>query len=589
MNQPASKTLSIITCFSKQLNLSSPSGENLAIWQLDSVCIVWYNVDLAELFFFPNKRVLMLRQKSYIFFLGAIIPTLIQAAVIHVPDEHPDLRTAYHAAEALDTIVVRPGYYAGDNWTELFFSDKPVRIIGEGGPGGTVIDGRGIDRGLHFRDLADYQMIFEGFTITNCVGRYIGAVNFHENASVIFRNCIIENSRATEQNLPIPGEGGGMRVWGADPIIEDVIIRNCHAQQAGGVNILVGAAPVFRRVRIENCSGGAVMAAEYTNPYFEDCQFINNTDSIYSFVAGVGIYIGSHGHFVRCLFEGNHSLIAHGGGIHIGDSTTVFEHCMIVDNSAVGHAGGIMAHHGARPVFNYCTIAGNSSGGNGDGIGVFLGASPTFNNSIIWQPGSEIYTETSGTYTFNNCNISTVMPGNDNFTEDPRFIDNGDYRLLPDSPCRDRGQHSGERIDFEQDWIEYPDEIWDIGADEIFVPDSGDIFVSISMPSNMFYPGDTCRITVNVNNTGSGIFQTILLVVLDVYGTMYFWPGWTPVPDREFVSVPSRDSAIDVLQDFVWPQNAGWATGIYFHAGIMNANMTDILSNIDSWRFGWAQ
>ncbi len=524
-----------------------------------------------------------------VLFLFAVAPFHAQSNVWYVPNDFPDLRTAYHAAEEMDTIVVRPGHYAGDNWTELFFSKKPVRIIGEGGPHVTILDGRGIDRGLHFRNLSDYKMVFEGFTITNCVGRYIGAVNFHENASVIFRNCIIENSYATEQNLPIPGEGGGMRVWGANPIIEDVIIRNCHAQQAGGVNILVGAAPIFRRVRIENCSGGAVMASEYTNPYFEDCQFVNNTDSIYSFVAGVGVYIGSHGHFVRCLFKNNHSVIAHGGGIHIGDSTTIFEHCMIVDNSAVGHAGGIMAHHGARPVFNYCTIAGNSAGGNGDGIGVFLNASPTFNNCIIWQPGSEIYTETGGTYTFNNCNISAVLPGEGNFSENPLFVGNGDYRLRPESPCRDRGLHTGERIDFEQDWIEDPNEIWDVGADEIFEPVPGEVSIEILMPSDMFYPGDICSLTVATTNTGSGLFQTVLLTVLDVYGQIYFWPAWSTVMDRDIVSLPAGASEIPVLPEFVWPQGAGQADGIFIHAGIMNTDMNEIVSNIDSFQFGWRQ
>ena len=311
-------------------------------------------------------------------------------------------------------------------------------------------------------------MLVEGFTITNCVGQYIGAVNFHENSTGTLRNCIIENCRATEQDLPVPGEGGGLRIWGSSPVIEDVIIRNCHAMQGGGCNILDDSSPVFRRVRIEDCSGGALMSSDGTNPYFEDCQFVSNTESIYSFVAGVGIYIGSQGHFVRCLFEGNRNINSPGGGLHVGGSTTIFDHCVFIGNSAGGHAGGIMCHDEARPVFNYCTITGNSAEGYGDGIGVFGSAAPTFNNCIIWQPGSEIYSESGGTATFNHCNISSPIPGSDNFSEDPLFAGTGDFHILSDSPCRNRGTESGERIDIDADWVEDSDEIWDVGADEIF-------------------------------------------------------------------------------------------------------------------------
>lgn len=513
---------------------------------------------------------------------------LCEAATWFIPGDFPDLRTAYDNVDAHDTLIVRPGYYSGDNWTELFFFNKPVRIIAQGGPSVTTLDGRGIDRAMHFRDLPDNTMLVEGFTITNCVGDLIGAVNFHENSAGTLRNCIIENCRATEQNLPVPGEGGGLRIWGASPVIEDVIIRNCHAMQGGGCNILDVSAPVFRRVLIENCSGGGLMSSDSTNPYFEDCQFINNTESMYSFVAGVGIYIGSRGHFVRCLFKDNHNLTGPGGGVHVGDSTTVFDHCVFIGNSAASHAGGIMCHHGATPVFNYCTIVGNSAGGNGDGIGVFLSSLPAFNNCILWQPGREIYAESGASATFSNCDLSSPIPGSDNFSEDPMFTGTGDYHIQPLSPCRDRGLHRGERIDIDGDWSENPDETWDVGADEYFVFESEEIAIDVQMPARMFHPGDTCGLGISVDNPGSGIYLARLVVVLDVYGTAFFWPSWGSSLDHSVVSIPSGTSQIVILPDFTWPENTGSADNLFFHSGILTLDMTELLSNINSFEFGWA-
>lgn len=522
---------------------------------------------------------------SVVLMLWVVDPVF--GATWYVPGDFPDLRTAYDEAGSHDTIIVRPGYYAGDNWTELFFFDKPVKIVSEAGPAVTTLDGRGIDRALHFRDLYDDSMLFEGFTITNCVGYYIGAVTFHENSSGTLRNCIIENCRATRDELPVVGEGGGLRIWGSSPLIEDVIIRNCHAPQGGGCNILVNSAPIFRRVRIENCSGAGLMASEYNDPYFEDCQFINNTPSEWSYTAGVGVYIGGQGHFVRCLFQGNNNTRDNSGGVHIGNSTTVFDHCMFINNTAASLAGGIMCHQNAAPVFNYCTIAGNSAGTNGDGIGVFGNAVATFNDCIIWQPGSELYSETGGTAVFNNCDISTDIGGT-NFNIPPMFIDDS-YHIDPISPCRDRGRDTGERIDIDGDWVDDPAEIWDVGADEIFTPVAGDIRVTLDMPLSTFTPGDGCYLKVQVRNDGSGILHANLVVVLDVYGDYYMWPSWGSYFDRKNVAIPSGNSEVSILPVFLWPSGAGSASGLFFHAGYMDENLGGLLSNVDSVGFGWSE
>lgn len=511
------------------------------------------------------------------------------ASVWTVPGDFPDLKTAYHEAKADDTLIVLPGHYSGCQWTDMFYEFKPVRIIGRDGPEATILDGRNEVIGMHFRNLPDYRMIFEGFTITNCVGERIGGVNFHENASVIFRKNIIQNGRATEQNLPVPGEGGGMRVWGANPIIEDVLIQNCHAQQGGGINILCSSRPIFRRVRIENCSGSAVMSSEYNTLLFEDCEFINNAGSTWGHTAGVGVYIGCTGQFTRCLIQGNNNTFDNSSGLYIGGSNVTFDQCMIVDNTAVGHGAGIIAHNSADVVMNYCTIAGNSARGKGDGAAAMGNSSITFNNCIIWQPGGEFYMESGGTFACTNNDVSMDLPDTDNFSVNPMFVGDGDYHLICGSPCRDRGRDMGERIDIDMDWVEDPNEKWDVGADEIFTSIPGDITVTIEMPSNLFLPGNNCYLDVLTENFGSGICRAMLILVLDVYGEIYFWPTWDTYFDKDFIEIPSKPSRISILPDFIWPDNAGTAMGLFFHTGVLDTTMTQILSNIESFCFGFSQ
>ena len=331
------------------------------------------------------------------------------------------------------------------------------------------------------------------------------------------------------------------------------------------------------------------MSSEYNTLLFEDCEFVNNTGAKWSHTAGVGVYTGCTGQFTRCLIQGNKNKFHNSSGIYIGDSTVTFDHCMIVDNTAVGHGAGILAYNNAYPVFNYCTIAGNSAGRKADGAGSFENSCITFKNSILWQPGSEFYGETGGTFVFKNCNLYLEFPDTDNFTDDPMFIGERDYHLCPESPCRDRGRDIGERIDIDMDWVEDPNEKWDVGADEIFTRTPGEITITIDTPSSLFLPGKDCYLDVLTQNTGSGILHATLILVLDVYGENYFWPTWNQVFDKKIISLPEGASQISILPSFIWPKDAGTARGLFFHSGVLDATMTQVLSNIESFCFGFSQ
>lgn len=86
---------------------------------------------------------------------------------------------------------------------------------------------------------------------------------------------------------------------------------------------------------------------------------------------------------------------------------------------------------------------------------------------------------------------------------------------------------------------------------------------AIRMPATMFTAGDTFRMDVDVWNPSPVTRTDVpLFVILDVYGELLFWPGWSKVVDYATITVPPGASRISILPEFMWPADAGAADGI---------------------------
>ncbi len=117
--------------------------------------------------------------------------------------------------------------------------------------------------------------------------------------------------------------------------------------------------------------------------------------------------------------------------------------------------------------------------------------------------------------------------------------------------------------------------------------------VSISMPANEFRPGDTCSCQVTVcNRAGTEIIEHPLFVILDVYGSLYFAPGFTESPDHylaQYPSYPIGATKVNVIDAFTWPEGAGTAEGIFWYAALTDPAVTGIFSEWDTWEFSWSE
>ncbi len=111
--------------------------------------------------------------------------------------------------------------------------------------------------------------------------------------------------------------------------------------------------------------------------------------------------------------------------------------------------------------------------------------------------------------------------------------------------------------------------------------------VRLWMPSDHFIPGDTCSCRVSAVNPGPETYTNVpLFVILDVMGVYLFAPQFNRF-DHYTIDLPVGMVHQDVLPEFFWPDDVGVAENIYWYAGMTDPDISELLGNYDSWRFGW--
>ena len=157
---------------------------------------------------------------------------------------------------------------------------------------------------------------------------------------------------------------------------------------------------------------------------------------------------------MHCVIRGNYASNI-GAGLYVQGTRPLILSCVISGNYA-NYGGGIMNMDGAMPQIANCTIAGNHSNNNGGG-GIRNSGNatmPSLRNTIVYGNSGRGIENTNGAdYHLDYSLVQGVnLEDGNNISgqTNPQFINplvtpglslSGDYRLMENSPCIDKGYY----------------------------------------------------------------------------------------------------------------------------------------------------
>ncbi|MHC4498099.1 MAG: right-handed parallel beta-helix repeat-containing protein, partial [Planctomycetota bacterium] len=424
----------------------------------------------------------------------AISDPLSVVVTLYVADGNkPTIQSLIDAAENGDTVVVPPGAYFGDGNRDLDFKGKAItlRSIDPNDPNivaATAIVCQGTEteehRGFHFQMNEDANSVLNGFTITKGQALRGGAI-YCNNSSPTIINCVFLNNSAPW--------GGAIRNWNSSPKVSNCTFSENAATFGAGISNYNGTPSVTNCTFIQNRAeiwGGGMTNRDCDGMTVADCTFIGNSAK---YAAGMRNY-DTNSTVTNCTFT-NNSATEHGGGMdNIDGSNPTVTNCTFTNNSATERGGGMDNFNGSNPTVTNCIFSGNSALNYGGGMNNFNGSNPTVASCTFTgnsaANGGGMYNSLSSSSTLTNCifwantdnggtdesaqihasggtpliNYTCIqgwtgsLGGIDNIGTDPCFVEpgyfdtngvwiEGDYHLLPGSPCIDAGDNNSVPAD----------------------------------------------------------------------------------------------------------------------------------------------
>lgn len=115
------------------------------------------------------------------------------------------------------------------------------------------------------------------------------------------------------------------------------------------------------------------------------------------------------------------------------------------------------------------------------------------------------------------------------------------------------------------------------------VPESG---VQLDLSGDIFIPGDFFLLTASVEPGQHTNGPIDLWVILDVYGSYWFGPGWLQDPDWYNLGILTG-SHLETILSFTWPQVTGSADGLFIWGAILDPSTFELLGVYDRVEFGY--
>lgn len=282
-----------------------------------------------------------------------------------------------------------------------------------------------------------------GIYLMSCTGPKLIGNRVHHNGTVFFgyqsgpgagvyaEACHDVEIRDHRSEGNRGSSGGGLNLLDcAGVVVEDsVFLDDATEFEGGAISTRTSDDVTIRRSRFSACagsSGGAIFAL-HGGVVVEDSRVEGcfAKDSFWQ----VAVFTGFHV-MRRCEVVNNGSDLVSGGGVGLTYGA-VAEDCLIAGNSI-----GALLFDGE---LRRCTVTGSRY----DGVWVLccskIESSIVSGNGLV--SGQEIFEDGGGSVAVSWSLVEGGFPGVGNIGSNPGFVDaaNGDFRLLPGSPCVDTG------------------------------------------------------------------------------------------------------------------------------------------------------
>jgi len=405
----------------------------------------------------------------------------------HGPKEHIQPAVNACADRKNDIVTLAPGTYTGYSNKDIYFYGKAITV--------------------RSTDPCDPCVVAE--TIIDCErDESVGFVLvFNESPASVIKGLTITNGYAFigMYSVNLVTKGGAIHCYRASPtIILSRIIANEADDQGGGIYCYKGS-PIITGCTFTGNSadeGGGGIYSDGSSLTITNCTFTGNSAD----EGGGGIYSnGSSLTITNCTVTGNsvNGQVVIGGGIFSDGSSLTITNCTITGNSVNGDwaAGSAIYSFVSSLTITNCNISGNIAEligsifcsqsdlnisnctitDNTDPAQLYDGgiwcidSSPTITNCILWNNGGEdgyeigaiswkeavtvrvLYSDVDGAEDSIDIGPDCTLIWADNIDADPCFVEpgywadwvwvDGDYHLLPGSPCIDAGDNNSVPAD----------------------------------------------------------------------------------------------------------------------------------------------
>ena len=307
---------------------------------------------------------------------------------------------------------------------------------------------------------------FSGSTITYCSfirnNAFTGGGMSNSGSNMSMTKCIfIKNSAYSS---------GGMSNSGDNTSLTRCIFRDNWAQHRGGGMLNgIGSATIADCIFSKNSAGlGGGINNYHNSASWVNCTFSGNSATY----RGGGMYNDlSSPLLANCKFSGNRAT-KYGGGMYNDLSSPLLANCKLSGNHATENGGGMYCYNDCTPTLANCTFALNSAE-NGNALACDSKSQKNQSNveatnCVFWDGGNEIWNNDNSTIIITYSDVASGWPGEGNIYANPCFVDSGywadqndpniivepnepsaiwvdgDYHLLPYSPCIDSGDPNYE-------------------------------------------------------------------------------------------------------------------------------------------------